>query len=238
MVPANFEKMPRRALRRSSREQRVKEAAKKEMKRRKEARKIKRNLLGELIKGKRPVGLSYYEKCFGFKDADIIGKRILEVGAGHALFSQEAESVGAKVVLLDPTYAGKADRRIQELSKTNKLVAGMIQKLPVKENSFDIAFARTVIPDRVKGPELYESVIELLRVVKKGGWAGIGPFRNVGESKFFIRMKDFLQKAGFGVYVKRIDVPIGKQSREDLYFKVWNSGNIDSLKAEARRKKR
>ncbi|AJF60182.1 MAG: hypothetical protein QT03_C0001G0687 [archaeon GW2011_AR10] len=191
------------------------------------------------------VGLDFYKKFFSFSDEEIAGKKILDAGAGTGQFAVDAEGVGARVVSLSPAY--KSTRYGKMLRGKYATTAGIVEKLPYRNESFDIAFARRLIPTLVKGIDRYRGIKELLRVVKKGGWIGIGPFvgpRSVQDYRI-LRIKDFFRNTGFRFTVNNVVVPTptymegGSRGKEEIdrrgkkqrqtYLIIQNTGNIARL---------
>lgn len=186
-------------------------------------------------------GLTRYRDFFWFRNQDIAGKNILDVGSAQGKFQTEAKRVGATVIGVDPSYANKKSRK--QLKKTHRKSAGLVQSLPFRSHSFDIAFARRVIPDKVVQIDRYMGVRELLRVIKPGGWVGIGPYlddpsKSPVTTRAIFNLKLFLDNGGYKYESETMDVPVPRRRGEvqiHTYFKIYNTGNLQKLEEELKK---
>ncbi|MFA6160195.1 MAG: class I SAM-dependent methyltransferase [Parcubacteria group bacterium] len=134
--------------------------------------------------------LEDYEEMLGIDRKELENKTILDLGAGPgAKFSKDLKKAGikAKVVSLSADYSENKYSKefrpniFERLSitkdddKKELAVAGMGEQLPFKDETFDeilALFSVSVWSRRDK-----EWLPEVMRVLKPGGCARIGPFR-------------------------------------------------------------
>lgn len=180
-------------------------------------------------------GLRRYMDFFSFRNMDIVGKKILDVGSAQGNFQRDAERVGAEVIGVDPIYAIEKSRN--KLKKTHRKSAGLVQFLPFRAHSFDITFARRVIPDKVYRKDRYMGIKELLRVTKPGGWVGLGPYlddpiTHKGTAKAIFNLTSFLDIGGYKYESQTMDILVRAKQGEfqiHTYFKIYNTGNLEKL---------
>lgn len=102
-------------------------------------------------------------------NADLAGKKILEVGAGTGRDSVMLVNEGASVYVLD--YAVNSLKIMETLGKENNLDLHPIQgdafKLPIADNSFDVVFHQGLL-EHFKNP--LPILEENFRVLKPGGF--------------------------------------------------------------------
>ena len=182
----------------------------------------------EPFKRKSALGLRLYQKFFSFKKDEISSKRVLDVGSAKAQFQREAEKIGANVVSLDPSYKRVSGRT--GLPDRRRKIGGVVNTLPFANNSFDVVFARRVIPDRVKGIERYKSITELLRVVRRDGWIAFGPFTQTRVAGLRT-IRNFLSRTGFKFSQRNVSVinPTQNTHITQTYLKVWKTGDLKKL---------
>jgi SAM-dependent methyltransferase len=98
------------------------------------------------------------------KHLDFKGKKILDVGCGLGMYSQEFSQEGALVFGID--VDGKKIEQAKGLfPKINFQTAGA-EKIPFANNSFDLVFLHEVL-EHVKDEE--KTIKEIVRVLKTGG---------------------------------------------------------------------
>lgn len=175
------------------------------------------------------IGLEFYKVFFGIEDKDIIGKHILDAGSATGQFALDVGK-NARVVSMDPSYVERGRTR-KLRARTKPTLAGVVQRLPFEDKKFDVVFARRVFPDKIKGIDRYESIKEMLRIVKKNGMVGIGPFLNtIASQKTLIKVEKFLNDSRFRFERNTIEVPLkqGKYQKQ-TYLKIWRTGSIETM---------
>ena len=135
-----------------------------------------------------------YETRAGFQIKNLLGKEVLDIGAGEVLFRKECESVGVHVIALDPYYYPKESERTNGqgnmpiYAKNGKegKVGALNEFLPFRNETFDAVVSVVASFGWLRGsyntPAEQENaakkmLIEVLRVMKTGGEAHIGGFK-------------------------------------------------------------
>ena len=136
-------------------------------------------------------GLKYYEAKLRLTQEDLAGKNILDLGSGQeSRFAQDVREQfpGTNVISLDysfdrlprqefglePIRAEEAESR--EKTKDLTRVRGLFTKLPFADNSFDTVVSSGAMPLYLTNLEqIEEAFSEVIRVLKQGGKAHIGP---------------------------------------------------------------
>jgi SAM-dependent methyltransferase len=125
-------------------------------------------------------GLLEYEEDLGLNHEDLEGKTILDLGAGTTeKFARDIKEAGikAKVYSLSPDYndVGYILPRRYPNWRGNR-VAAIAQRIPFKENSFDLIVSTYAVTYAANGtPMVQKWVSEIGRVLKPGGEARLGP---------------------------------------------------------------
>ena len=121
--------------------------------------------LGELGKPSMIFGWGQ-EKRFALvkKHLDFKAKKILDVGCGLGMYSQEFSEEGALVSGID--VDGKKTEQAKELFPKINFQTAPGEKIPFANNSFDIVFLHEVL-EHVKDEE--KTIKEIVRVLKTGG---------------------------------------------------------------------
>ncbi len=96
-----------------------------------------------------------------------VGQSVLDMGAGLGALSQELKLAGADVVSVEPgeVWRGIARRRIG--TADSKVVAAVGERLPFKENTFDLIISLWVL-EHVQDPDAV--LRECFRVCRPGGF--------------------------------------------------------------------
>ena len=119
-------------------------------------------------------GLELYEWFLQLTDADLIGKHILDLDSGSRNdFAEEAEKKlqNTKVTSFDFSF-NKKDKKIKKQDR----VAGLFTQLPFANDSFDMILSNTAMPFYMHNKvQLTAAFKEVIRVLKKGGTAHLGP---------------------------------------------------------------
>lgn len=104
----------------------------------------------------------------------LMGKRVLDMGAGLAGFAQAAKERGIDVISLDAHPEWWSE--IGDPPSNVPFVVGDGKQLPFKEESFDVIVSRSAVHSMVEIQDDLESVIsEARRVLKPGGEFRFGP---------------------------------------------------------------
>jgi len=130
--------------------------------------------------------LEEYCRYFNFTPEELKGKKILDIGSGKKeTFSKEAAKYGAEVVSISPELRRWYKRKrlkgwlISDSEWQRRSIAARAQKLPFKDNYFDIITAVYSIPHYSPShQDTYVSIQEMLRVLKKGGKVYIAPIND------------------------------------------------------------
>ncbi|MCL5733526.1 MAG: class I SAM-dependent methyltransferase [Patescibacteria group bacterium] len=153
--------------------------------------------------------LASYREYLGLPIEDLKGKLVLDIGSGHSgRFIREADKEGINVVAFNPEL--KSGLAIEGLNKRElpgvldkgkigkiNAVAGIVQEMPFKDNSFDAEVALFSVPHYMpKYKSEYKLMFnEILRTLKPGGQAFIFPMNEPGNNFFSKKIfKDFLKE--------------------------------------------
>ncbi|MDD4062372.1 MAG: class I SAM-dependent methyltransferase [Candidatus Pacebacteria bacterium] len=112
-------------------------------------------------------------------------KDILDVGSGFSEFAKYARenNISSSVFSLDP---------IRKMEETEKSVKGIVEKLPFRDESFDLIISHCAIPNIFIGEDLRKieaSFLEMMRVLKKNGEIRLG---NVLKGDIYPNQRDFV----------------------------------------------
>jgi len=139
-----------------------------------------------------------YEQALGISRERLLGKKVLDVGSGGGSFLRECAKLGIDAIGIDPVYASvfgvnmlgrpyKIDiLKSETVSLANKygakIVAGVHEALPFKEDTFDfvlgcyssVAYAAQNYADLKQREQAVKRMVEeTIRVLKPGGEARI-----------------------------------------------------------------
>ena len=137
-------------------------------------------------------GLDISRKRFytesGWKEKELKGKKILEVGCGGGRFSQIAIDSGAKVYSFDFSVAVDANKENNGIRKNFNLFQADIYEIPFEKNSFDYIFCFGVL-QHTPNPE--KSFRNLIKYLKKDGKIAIDIYpktiKNMLHPRYFLR---------------------------------------------------
>ncbi|MDO8538282.1 MAG: methyltransferase domain-containing protein [archaeon] len=120
--------------------------------------------IGKVIGLRTPRGLVSYLMDFGLKEQELIGKTVLDVGAGHGEFVKEAREIGAKVTALEP-----------RAEKTENAIKKRVQEINSSEK-FDFVFANFSVSIYLNDAfNVRLSMYKMLRALKPNGRLMICP---------------------------------------------------------------
>lgn len=140
------------------------------------------NFIAGTIEGRQgmPPGgrdLDSYENDLMFDRNELVGKRVLDLGAGAEVrfaTGLRAAGIDTEVVELSPDFY---DQRYLNRARSvydGEVVAGFGQSLPFDDNYFDRVFAFHVL-EHITPEDCKEVIKETSRVLKGGGAATFGP---------------------------------------------------------------
>lgn len=123
--------------------------------------------------------LAQYERELMFRREDLAGKEILDLGTGPELRLSEGlkrAGIEAHVVSLSPDFSEQQHRdRARSSAPDNDIVAGLGQRLPFRDGSFDVILAGYVVQHLRNDKQLNDLILESARTLKSEGRAIIGP---------------------------------------------------------------
>lgn len=121
-------------------------------------------------------GLANYEHYLRLETNDLAGKKILDLGSGPASgFATELEQQvpGARVISLDYQFETPVDNDPQPPIEK---IRGLFTKLPIADQSMDMIVSVGSMPLYLHNQaELEQAFKEVVRVLRKGGSARLGP---------------------------------------------------------------
>lgn len=188
-----------------------------------------------------PMGgrsLEIYEKELMFDRAELNGKIVLDLGAGPevklANDLKNAE-ITAEVVSLSPDFRYKKYlNKAKEAMPEAKLVGGVGQKLPFKEETFDYVLSSHIF-EHVGEQQLLKIMLEISRILKFEGKAIIGPIYEWEneEGKLFKKISKKLEENN--IQVNRMLIPeniVPRYVERDMYSGDKHSGQAFNIVLE------
>jgi SAM-dependent methyltransferase len=124
----------------------------------------------------------------GWSEADLRGRRVLDVGCGAGRFAEVALSLGAEVVAVD--YSSAVDATLENLGHHPRLrvIQADIFKLPFAPESFDFVYCLGVLQHT---PDVGAAFRALPRMVRPGGGLAVDLYprllRNLLTGKYWVR---------------------------------------------------
>ena len=151
------------------------------------------------------------------------GLRWLDVGCGNGAFTEVliARCAPATVSAIDPSEGQLNYARTQPNAKLAEFRVGDAQALPYPDQSFDaatMALAISFIPNPIK------AAMEMMRVVRPGGWVAAYMWDLPGGGIPIEPMYRALKSLGISVSVPGIEV-----SRKDNMRAVWEKAGLQSI---------
>ena len=128
--------------------------------------------------GEEGRNLEEYIEELGFSLDDLANKDVLDLGSGPtARLSKELRKkvANARVISLSPDYSIGKHRQVAIAAGADNLVAGLGQRLPFPNESFDVVLSFHVLGYIRDAQDYKKILLEAARVLKKGGQARIGP---------------------------------------------------------------
>ncbi len=113
---------------------------------------------------------------------------LADLGCGGGWISKGLSYKVQSVVGVD--FSMNMLRNAMKLKKTGSLVCAEIAKLPFKDNSFDRCLSYFVFTNMMDDRYVEQSILEIRRVLKKGGRALIGQLPDKNFSKQYDRAKE------------------------------------------------
>ena len=133
--------------------------------------------------------LKTYESMLGFDRKSLTGKQILDLGAGETdrlARDLKAAEIDANVIGLSPDFTTSSIMRPHRLLPEWKrnAVQGIAQRLPFKNESFDIILGLYSVTYYSWYPEQVKAwTSEIRRVLRDGGEARLGPVYRDDEAE-------------------------------------------------------
>jgi SAM-dependent methyltransferase len=124
--------------------------------------------------------LDIYEQRLLFNRDELIGKTVLDLGAGpEAKLAAGLEEKGAYVVSLSPDFMFRQhSHRVQDSFPEGRFAAGLAQALPFRTGTFDAVLALNV-EEHLGEQAFTDAVTEMGRVLAPGGMARMGPIVDI-----------------------------------------------------------
>ena len=158
---------------------------------------------------------SNFPRSFLDKFTELVKDRVLDVGSGPGRDGLLLKERGLDVVCIDASHA------MIKLSseKGLKSIEGDFNNLPFKNESFDGVWAYTSLL-HVKRAEIDKSFEEIKRVLKKGGYLGLGQIEGIGEE--YKESSGVNQPRWFSFYTKEeVERLLIKHGFEIIYFESF-----------------
>jgi len=146
--------------------------------------------------------LAMYEEQLGFTREQLLGKRVLDLGAGpEAKLARQlaAECITSLVTSFSPDYSTKNHRAQVKATGGERpkeayaewLVSGKGQELPFRDDSFDVVLGLHVA-EHVSVADSVRILGEINRVTTPGGWARFGTIISTfGEDVHYTAKDDY-----------------------------------------------
>jgi|SRR3990167_2040311 len=154
-------------------------------------------------------GFNAYLQSFRISEDDLSGT-VLDIGSGKfELFSKGAAARGIKVISLNPRLVDEMQREwvkrpVEGIEWQERSVAALAQNLPFQDESFDTIVSHYSIPMWILEEEgVITALREIVRVLKPGGKAYLGPPASIGQIEF-IKGLDL----GNNIYIRLEDHPL------------------------------
>lgn len=177
--------------------------------------------------------LEQYAAHLMFNKQELEGKDVLDLGAGPELkFARDLKEAGinARVVSLSPDfskkkYAARASGKIPDAS----ILAGIGQKLPFADTTFDRVFAFHVDEHLSSSRAFFSMIEEMARILRPGGEARFGPIVDIpsewrGYEEILANQQLMEKLQSHNVEIKKELVPesiIPKQKIKDSYANAF-----------------
>jgi 2-polyprenyl-3-methyl-5-hydroxy-6-metoxy-1,4-benzoquinol methylase len=133
------------------------------------------------IKGQFNISEDRFYKNARWKNVDLAGKKILEVGSGAGRFTEVLLNTEAELFTVDYSNAVDANWQSNKEKKEFFIAQASVYELPFEKNSFDYVFCFGVIQHT---PNVKESFMCLVEQVKPGGKISIDVYKKNWKSIF------------------------------------------------------
>jgi len=176
-------------------------------------------------------GFEGYLQWLGLEEEDLMGKKILDIGSGLNQFAEDIKNknLNIDVISLDLFYSLSQKERerlfkdrhseetfpetkekldiLAEHGREGKLIAGLAEELPFKDESFDMVFSLFAMPAYAESDEQVKKFVsEVQRVLKKGGSARIYPSDYGGNRGYEYKGKGGNLRQDFAENVKQANI--------------------------------
>ena len=146
------------------------------------------------IKGHFNISEDRFYNNTRWRNIDLAGKKILEVGSGAGRFTEVILRTEAELFSVDYSNAVDANWQSNKEKKEFFIAQASIYELPFKENSFDFVFCYGVIQHT---PDVKASFMNLVKFLKVGGKLSIDVYKKNWKSIF-------LSKYWFRIFTKKM----------------------------------
>ena len=142
---------------------------------------------------------------------NVKNNKCIDIGCGGGRYSKYLKSKGANVLTLD-----KYPEMFDHSSNIN-FIKGLMNNIPVMDNSYYLALSIGVIHNSVTVEEYEKSLIEIYRILQKGGYALISTFTDDVISSD-------LTKTGNNTYLIDNRPPMVLLNKEQILNYIHNIG--------------
>jgi 2-polyprenyl-3-methyl-5-hydroxy-6-metoxy-1,4-benzoquinol methylase len=146
------------------------------------------------IEGHFNISENRFYKNTRWKNIDLVGNKILEVGSGAGRFTEVLLRTGAELFSVDYSNAVDANWQSNRDKKDFFIAQASIYELPFEENSFEYVFCYGVIQHT---PDVKASFMNLVKFLKVGGKLSIDVYKKNWKSIF-------LSKYWFRLFTKKM----------------------------------
>jgi ubiquinone/menaquinone biosynthesis C-methylase UbiE len=123
--------------------------------------------------------LRQYVLQLGIDEGDLVGKRLLDLGAGSELkFTKEMKHQHPEVTVVSfsPAFMEEGARKRAEAGVVENVVAGLADHLPFASEVFERVVSLHMVEHLDSQEEIVKALKEIIRVLAPHGRAYVGPF--------------------------------------------------------------
>jgi SAM-dependent methyltransferase len=183
-------------------------------------------------------GVGEYLRFLNLGREDLEDKKILDIGAGLGKFAEGAakENISNKIYSLEPFLSiakeeiisgtkEKTDYSAEALKAKEKMVAGIAEEMPFKENTFDLVLSLYAMPlYAISKMSVLNFFRNIIKITKNGGEIRLYPINRTRKGK---ALTDFWpsNQNGLDDFINtQINV---LQKRKDLAVEIKYDENIE-----------